>query len=425
MNELFGGWTCKANCECEEAKFIEEMNDLCMSLGDCGMSVNYMGNLPGGMGYSVKQKGSWIPKLKLPGLLYLPQLLTYSEADPDFHIDAGDSEDYFNSIGSSSDGLLGSLGIGSENIGGGGVGTAIVGAGRTPSVDSGAGGSAATVGTITGGVGAGVAAATFALEASAAAQIAGMGGYIVSGTLEIFGGAMTTASLYGFGGALAGAGIGMAVAGLLIEWTGVGRGMPAAMTYGLVGAAGVGGAIVGIQAIGAASLKAALASLCAGTAGVGCIIVVVVIIIIALLAVFGIGDVEIREYTFNCNVWQPPLGGANCEMCGSDEAEGLNDNLQCSKYACESLGQSCEFIEEEPNSFCIDNSHDDVSGPVISAWSEPLTEGFEYRDSSSDGFSIRKSEGEECLTQFESVEFSLMNMDDARLQEMGRLPSMT
>ena len=39
-----GGWACEANCECEKEKFAREMNDLCISMGDCGSYVNYIGD---------------------------------------------------------------------------------------------------------------------------------------------------------------------------------------------------------------------------------------------------------------------------------------------------------------------------------------------------------------------------------------------
>ncbi|MEK6908593.1 MAG: hypothetical protein AABX23_00900 [Nanoarchaeota archaeon] len=54
-----GRWTCKINCECKEAKFAETMNNLCMSLGDCGSHVNLAGEL--GKGYSTS--GDRSPKI--------------------------------------------------------------------------------------------------------------------------------------------------------------------------------------------------------------------------------------------------------------------------------------------------------------------------------------------------------------------------
>jgi len=37
------GWECMFNCDCETEKFSEQMNDLCISLGDCGSYINYIG----------------------------------------------------------------------------------------------------------------------------------------------------------------------------------------------------------------------------------------------------------------------------------------------------------------------------------------------------------------------------------------------
>ena len=38
-----GRWSCKINCACKSAEFVETMNNLCMSLGDCGGKVNLAG----------------------------------------------------------------------------------------------------------------------------------------------------------------------------------------------------------------------------------------------------------------------------------------------------------------------------------------------------------------------------------------------
>ncbi len=45
-----GRWECKINCQCKDAEFAQTMNNLCMSLGDCGSHVNLAGEL--GDGYS-------------------------------------------------------------------------------------------------------------------------------------------------------------------------------------------------------------------------------------------------------------------------------------------------------------------------------------------------------------------------------------
>ncbi len=43
-----GRWECKINCQCKDAEFAQTMNNLCMSLGDCGSHVNLAGELGDG-----------------------------------------------------------------------------------------------------------------------------------------------------------------------------------------------------------------------------------------------------------------------------------------------------------------------------------------------------------------------------------------
>ena len=38
------GWECRVNCDCLKEEFAEKMNQLCISLGDCGGEANYLGN---------------------------------------------------------------------------------------------------------------------------------------------------------------------------------------------------------------------------------------------------------------------------------------------------------------------------------------------------------------------------------------------
>src|SRR4030043_568323 len=40
---VVGVWGCKENCACETAEFAGQINDLCVSLGDCGSYINYKG----------------------------------------------------------------------------------------------------------------------------------------------------------------------------------------------------------------------------------------------------------------------------------------------------------------------------------------------------------------------------------------------
>lgn len=58
---IFGCW-CVENCDCHTMKFTRDMNDLCISLGDCGAKANYIGVFTDG-GYSLKSTGAAPPRL--------------------------------------------------------------------------------------------------------------------------------------------------------------------------------------------------------------------------------------------------------------------------------------------------------------------------------------------------------------------------
>ncbi len=75
VKTLAHGWTCKQNCNCESAQFTEQMNDLCMSLGDCGASVDVNGRMST-EGYSI----SGAPPL---GSNYLNGISKYKNPVPD------------------------------------------------------------------------------------------------------------------------------------------------------------------------------------------------------------------------------------------------------------------------------------------------------------------------------------------------------
>ena len=51
-----GGWKCKDNCDCMDEEFTLKMNNLCVSLGDCGAYTNIAGTVTDG-GYSLSKKG--------------------------------------------------------------------------------------------------------------------------------------------------------------------------------------------------------------------------------------------------------------------------------------------------------------------------------------------------------------------------------
>lgn len=54
---LFSGEECKENCECLTADWAKQRNDICMSLGDCGAKINWVGDKGYKIGYEVTTVG--------------------------------------------------------------------------------------------------------------------------------------------------------------------------------------------------------------------------------------------------------------------------------------------------------------------------------------------------------------------------------
>ena len=343
-----GGWKTKVNAGCLEPKFAEQMNDLCMSLGDCGASVNYMGDLT--ENYKVYKS----PQL---GESYLNGIKKYSDYVKGKYIEAGNITAYLNAIGG-----LELLGGKFEDPTPGGLGIA---------------------GTISG--------------VSGVAIALGISSYAVT----------LGPALSAIGSALAGAAIGFAVTALLLQYTGVGAGLDPAITWSLIAAGTVGGAMAGL-ALGSTLFSGTFAgfgaSLFGGAIGlgpVGLILIVIVIIVIVIFAALGIGDMKKIKVEFQCQPWQPVLGGAGCSKCGTD-------GYECSKYACQSLGQTCRLINEgTEEEKCVDISPNDIGAPRITPWDEALSSGFKYKETSDRGVKIASEENEGCLKANDLITFGI------------------
>lgn len=394
------GWKCVSNCECETKIFAEQMNDLCISLGDCGANVNYNGEFSDG-GYSVKNA----PKLSES---YVAELKKNSETPKDQYAEPGNLSDYFGSLGLPDD-----LGKGSEV--------------KDPTK------SLQSFGTIAGMGGVAlIAAAKTAIGATILAKV-GLVGYVatetslgttaaISGTFSSTAGGASAAAtsagapgasispvLSATGGALAGAAIGFAAVSLLLKYTGVGAGLPPALAYTLMAAGAVAGAIIGAQvavALGASStgLFGSLASF----GPIGWIILAVVVVIIVIMKLIGIGETKEIIVEFGCYPWEPPYGGKSCELCGED-------GKKCSEYSCQSLGQTCEFINKGTgDEKCVDINPNDVTPPEINPLRSVISEGFAYQDINSNGFGIKGTGNEECIGSYEDLIFGIELNEPAR-----------
>lgn len=372
VKELFGSK--EINKECITEKFAEQMNDFCISLGDCGGKVNYEGEYS--ENYKVQRSDGGIIKASQR---YLNELARYSEvikgkvAEPPTNMANGlpGFLDTPQAPGDPTAKTVASLSLISGGLGLVWTGLSLV----APSA----------AGTIAGGI------------------FSGTGMEVITSSLGetfILKGAGPNMGIYSaakaFSGVLLGAAAGFALTSFLIKITGVGRGLPPAVAYGLMAAGAVGGAMVGYALM---TKGLAFSSIASGGGLIGIVVVIVVVIIILVLSLFGIGKVKKIEVSFKCKPWQPPAGGANCEKCGKD-------GLPCSPYACQSLGQTCQLINEgTAEEKCINIAKNDTTPPIISPWNSVISEGHQYKDVSERGFKIAGPEG--CIKPYTKLIFGI------------------
>lgn len=342
------GWKVEVNAGCLEPKFAEQMNDLCMSLGDCGASVNYQGDFT--ENYRVKKS----PKLNDN---YIDEISEYSKPVEEVYVEINTTK-YLKAIGGSELFGTGELGYSDADLQTGGM------------VASGVSG--------------------ILLMASQFEPIAGF---------EF----LANPGWQAAGGAIAGAAIGFAVTAMLIKYTGVGGGLDPELTDALIAAGALAGAMVGYAAATTGAFTF-VGTVCLGVCWfpvIGWAIAITLITIIIVLAALGIGDTRERTISFECEPWQPPLGGDGCNKCG-------DDGYGCSKYSCQALGAGCRLINEGSNEMeCVNIGEGDVTAPVIEPFEEALSEGFGYTGISGNGFKVVSEEGDGCVKADDNLVFGI------------------
>ncbi len=127
------------------------------------------------------------------------------------------------------------------------------------------------------------------------------------------------------------------------------------------------------------------------------------------LIIFLFLSCKIKKFkvTFQCNQWERPAGG-DCNACNRID-------VPCTRYRCESSGQTCKLINEgTTEQMCIDKCRGNESIPEIRPWnglngSLPST-GYIYR-TITDGFEIAKPDGS-CIDPYTKVNFGIRLVDD-------------
>jgi len=253
-----GRWSCKINCDCRDAKFAETMNNLCMSLGDCGGSVNLAGEYSKNYVLSGDKK----PKVSQG---YINGLQKYATPLRNQRVEALTGTELAAIFGASGDALkpdnvgktLATFGLGAAGIFGYFVGAPGM---LAAEIAANYGAFGEVLPTTLGG---------FSTALSGAAMGAGIG-YILGIAFGLEGDQLTTATLVG-----------------------AGAGLATSIVYG---------SYYGF-------LQAATFFFWAA---------VIVAVLVVILSILGIGKYRERQVTFECLPWQPPTGGANCEKCGEN-----------------------------------------------------------------------------------------------------------
>jgi hypothetical protein len=382
------GWVCVMNCACEKAGAADKMNELCTSLGDCGMYVNIAGDVSKD-GF----RASGTPAAKNDGKEYVGKT--------------------FDKIADSKNlSFLGGFLSGEQALDENGE----------PMYDN------EGKPIISMPVGLGIAAAGIGLTALAGTtqvltplgmQTVGLGFLEGAGSMSwIADSSLTTTAtanpgMMAFGNALAAFGIMVGIGSLAVSALGIkGQGAQiintAAMALGAYAAVGIltGGALPGTAGVAAAASAATSGGLSGAISGLGSmmaammVLIIIFIFILIIVLILGLGKTKKKYVVFTCEPWQAPAGGANCNYCGSD-------GVPCSDYRCKSLGQTCELINKgTDDEKCVNNPLTDISSPKISPFYEILHEDFEYKNVNTNGFELKTKE-DNCIPEYSPLIFGI------------------
>lgn len=346
---LFGYWECKENCECESPEFARQMNELCISIGDCGSNVNYIGKgtdsvkIVGRKGFTLDEKGEETEtpsseKGKAPTVYSWKNYIQYAEVKEGQFIEPLDVQEKL-------EGILGKGYTASELYD--------------------------WIGLIPGGLAIGIYSFSKIFPTL-------MGELLAPTTLGAF--------LWPTMIIAAGVDLGFLAAQIFDR-------SPEAATYLMITGGIAGGGL------------AATLLLVGSFPGIGLglaaplTLVSTTLFLIGLLS--GYGKRETRIVEFKCQPWVAPNGGDDCEKCNADPTR------PCTKYRCESLGQLCQIKNEnEENPICISLPRDNVY-PIISA-GEVKSKGHEFQNENRADWTVVMTG---CFEEFEDAWFTL-NTDE-------------
>ncbi|MFH1240462.1 MAG: hypothetical protein V1672_04580, partial [Candidatus Diapherotrites archaeon] len=360
QKDSFGEWDCVNNCNCREKIFAEQMNDFCVSLGDCGSYVNYIG------------KGTDNIKVTNAPSVSGERYADYAEKVPGQFAESPDLSKYLNSVVGNSEEF---------DVTKTSDFTKIVG----------------YLGHIVGGAGTLVKAAVFL-------NLGALSGTTVEGTkiaasltavTETTAAGVTTTTATTLG-AFAGAATGASIGGMAGYYLAKILGLQGSAVGAMALAGAVAGGALGYSYITGASLFSSTGLL--GLSALGWT-AVAGLVFMAYIAIIGWGKTKQVNVEFTCMPWQAPTGGDDCKKCNEDNSK------PCTEYRCSSLGQACKLLNtNEENPICESVKYE-PNPPVISL-GKVLTQDYNFLNEEVKRVEIRKTDGK-CIQEFTPVLFTL------------------
>lgn len=385
-----GNWGCEKNCgiidptssgpENSRAskEFITQMNDLCISLGDCGSYVNINGVGSDNIN-ALSNRASRV----LKGKNFWTQFVNYKNPVLGQKVEPKDLREIMGYI-SGSETMEDIIGEAERDAKRMGQGIQLAG------LISGSIGSLIILTGLAEGVGISVAAvkAAAALSAKAATELSIAAS--ASTATAASGPIMTVLGAFAYV-AIAFA-IGAIMGYYIADWTGL-QGESA-----LLVTLGVGALAAGAVALYAAGQVAATSLAAVVLPFVGQILILAAIIMIAWGAITGWGDTKEVTVSFECKPWQAPAGEQDCDSCNN------NPLKKCSSYRCGSLGQTCKLINAKSDNPTCQQIPRDFAAPILSPGF--TKEGYEFTSVDTDKAKLQKLGGE-CISEFTKVNFTL------------------
>ncbi len=309
------GCFCVENCDCHTPKFTKEMNEFCISLGDCGAYVNYVGTFTD-VGYSLKSSGGAPPRGVGPFSGNAGPQANQKPADPG-------TFEFFQTINAEqlADISEDKLNQKNENL------TALE----------------KELGQVVGAYGSPLLYEILSKDT----------GSVTDEDVKQVAGSANTATTSGYFN-----GVSSIKSSISAQITKKER------------KAG------GFEMIGA---------LIAGMIAYLITQSILITMIAAMLAyLFLMAWIIYIDIDFFCDMWERPAGGTDCNKCNKQD-------VPCSEYRCQSLGELCKFVNKgTPNELCISQPADE-SFPKIQPLESVLTPGYKYASVTENGYEVLNS----------------------------------